>query len=86
MAEIKVHPRVSRRHPEVSDEDVVDAWSRFVRMTSRTGCYDDNYVAVGFDCRGRLLEMVAVRDKEGEWFVFHAMPATSKTLDELGLR
>jgi hypothetical protein len=44
-------------------------------------------VAVGFDGKGRLLEMVAVLGPDGIWLVYHAMTSPSKkTLKELGLK
>lgn len=86
MAGVIVHPRVRNRHPDVEEADVIAAWTRLLCMTRRTGGYDDNYMAVGFDLRGRLLEMVAVCDCDDTWIVFHAMPATEKALKELGLR
>jgi hypothetical protein len=41
--------------------------------------------AVGFDSKGRLLEMVAVFDGK-DYLIYHAMtPPTKKVLAELGL-
>jgi hypothetical protein len=85
MAIVRIHPRVSKRHPEVSGSDVLTAWSNLICRTRRTDAYDDNFIAVGFDPAGRLLEMVAIQTNEDEWLVFHAMPATNKALAELGL-
>ncbi|MDR1185302.1 MAG: hypothetical protein LBK67_10985 [Coriobacteriales bacterium] len=85
MEAIQVHPRVHERHPDVADEDVVTAWNNFICRTRRIDAYDDNFIAVGFDSAGRLLEMVGVQLPGGGWFIFHAMQATTKALAELDL-
>ena len=85
MEPLSVHPRIHTRHPEVCEEDIVTAWSNFICRTRRIDTFDDNFIAVGFDSTGRLLEMAAVQLSDGEWFIFHAMPATPKALKELGL-
>jgi len=85
MNDVVIHPRVIERHPELSEDDVREAWNGYVRMTRREGL-DDCYVAIGFDSSGRAIEMVAVETIEGAWYVYHAMtPPTSKLLRELGL-
>ena len=44
------------------------------------------YIALGFDKKGRLLEMVAIRLDCGDWLVYHAMtPPSRKTFAELGV-
>ncbi|KAB8292755.1 hypothetical protein DSM100685_0766 [Bifidobacterium avesanii] len=80
-----VDPRVSKRHPDVSEHSVHVAWSNVVRFMPREGTDPLRYVAVGYDERGRLLEMVAVLDESDRWHVFHAMKATPKVLHELML-
>ena len=85
MNQVVVHPRVMERHPELSEDDVVAAWNAYVRMTRREG--DESYlVAVGFDVRGRAIEMVAVETIDGDWYVYHALtPPTKEILRELGM-
>jgi hypothetical protein len=85
MEAIRVHPRVHKHHPDIADEDVMTAWDNFICRTRRIDTYDDNFIAVGFDSTGRLLEMVGVRLSSGGWFIFHAMKATPKALSELDL-
>jgi hypothetical protein len=85
METVRVHPRVRVRHPGITDEDVVTAWNNFICRTRRVDTYDENFVAVGFDSTGRLLEMVGVQLSGGGWFIFHAMKATPKALAELDL-
>jgi hypothetical protein len=84
MNEIGVHPRVSRRHPEIRDEDIVAAMRSMIRYKQRKS---GEWLAVGMDARGRLLEMVyAYDEEEGFFFVFHGMtPPSGKVLGELGL-
>ena len=46
----------------------------------------DEYIAVGTDNTGRLIEMVAKRIRNMEFIVYHAMtPPTKKTMRELKL-
>jgi len=85
MGAVTVHPRVHERHPEISDANVVTAWHNFICRTRRVDTFDDNFIAVGFDSTGRLLEMVAIQLPDDGWFVFHAMPATPRALKELNL-
>lgn len=84
MSQIGVHPRVNRRHPDVSDDDVISAMRHTIRYQQRE---TEEWVAVGLDNRNRLIEMVYIYDAEEDFFfVFHAMvPPTGKTLRELGL-
>ena len=85
MGTVVIHPRVMERHPELSEDDVLQAWERYVRISKREGV-DDYYVALGFDMHGRAIEMVAVETIEGNWYVFHAMtPPAKGILRELGL-
>ena len=82
-----VHPRISVRHPEISEGDVIHAWENALRSASRLPDKPDEYIAVGFDSNGRLLEVVAVRGQDGKWLAFHAMtPPSSKTFKELGIK
>lgn len=84
MTRIGVHPRISRRHPEVTDSDVVAAMRGMVKYMQRpTG----EWIAVGLDGRNRLVELVYQYDEDDDFFfVFHGMtPPTGKTLRELGL-
>ena len=85
MGTVVIHPRVMERHPELSEDDVRQAWNEYVRMVRREGD-DSYYVAIGFDAQGCAIEMVAVETIEGNWYVYHAMtPPTKKVLRELGL-
>ena len=86
--EIEVNPRVSLRHPEISDEDVRSAWENALVVIERTtdAFPDVVLVAVGCDARGRMVEMVGTVLENGGVHVFHAMtPPSNKTYRETGL-
>jgi hypothetical protein len=65
--------------------DVIEAFENTLRSRSRD-TWPVQWVGVGTDSRGRLLEYIAVEDEPDGWLVFHAMPATNKVLIEIGLR
>ena len=84
--EVVVHDRVCQRHPELEKSDVREAWSNCIRSARRTQSAFDDYVAVGFDKKGRLLQMIAVLLPDGVWMIYHAFsPPTKKVLKELGM-
>jgi len=80
-----VHPRVTDRHPEITPSDVVEAFERTLRSRARD-THPVQWVGVGTDASGRLVEYLAVEDEPEGWLVFHAMPATKKVMIEVGLR
>lgn len=82
---ITVHPRVSKRHPGVSDDDVVSAWRNAVAIVNRTYAPPDIYAAAGTDTKGRMLEMLGIEMEDGSVLVYHAMKLTAKMARELGL-
>ena len=86
MVKVEVHPRINERHPEIFVKDVRDAWENCLSSGCRKRSAFDDYVLVGTDARGRLLEMVAVQKGNGHWLVYHAMtPPSKRVLKELGL-
>lgn len=84
---IAVLDRVEQRHPDVSKEDAAAAWSSSVaRMPDLRGGNPERYVAVGFDKKGRELEVVAVRKSIDMWVVIHAQtPAKTEIKRRFGL-
>lgn len=84
MSSIGVHPRIARRHPDVTPDDVVAAMRGMLRYKQRSS---GEWLAVGLDGHGRLVELVYQYDSEEDFFfVFHGMtPPSGKTLRELGL-
>lgn len=86
MGTLAIHSRIAERHPELTEGDVVHAWENAIVSAPRLGKDRDEYVSVGFDKSGRMIEMAAVRDPSGTWTVFHAMaPPSKKTFHELGI-
>ena len=82
---VRVHPRVTHRHPEVTVEAVVEAFERTLRSRARD-THPVQWVGVGTTANGQSLEYLAVEDEPDGWLIFHAMPATKKVLIEVGLR
>lgn len=77
----RVHPRVHDRHPEIDDADVICAWDGFAEGVVRD--IGERELRVGFDSKGRELEMVGVL-AGGGWLVYHAMtPPSNKTRAEI---
>jgi len=86
LSDIKIHHRVCKRHPELSEEDILSAWDNALKSGVRDGSAFNVCVVVGIDKKGRLLEMFGVRDVTEAWNIYHAMtPPSKKTLLELGL-
>lgn len=85
--EVRVHPRVSAQHPGIAGADAIAAFESTLRSAPRAGSgFPPQWLGVGFDSHGRLLQYVAVNSGHDEWLIFHAMEATTKVLRELGLR
>lgn len=83
MAATTVHGRIKKRHPELDEEDILAAWDAAIMSMPRLPDRPDEYVVLGFDGKGRLLEIVGVRGEKGEWLIFHATtPPSDKTFRE----
>lgn len=85
MSKILVHDRVNQRHPEISDSDVIAAVRSMIRYRERD---DGHFIGVGFDSKGRFIEMVYLYLEEDDtFFVYHAMtPPSLKSLKELEMQ
>ena len=84
----EVNPRINKRHPELPDSDVLDAWRNAFVIIERRGVPlpDTIFVGIGSDAKGRLIEMVATITVDEKVHIFHAMtPPSAKTLKEVGL-
>jgi len=78
--EIVIHPRISKRHPELQSEDIRVAWENFLLsgMRAKSKRFPEE-VRVGYDKQGREIEMVGTMS-EGSWLIFHAMTPPSKKM------
>lgn len=84
MDEPIIHPRVTERHPELTEDDVRYAWRRshYEALRPESPNFPE-YVWIGFDRRGREVEMVGTLTKRG-WLVYHANTPVSKSVrDEI---
>jgi len=82
---ITFHERIHKKHPDISVDDVQDAWKSRVKCQLRRGEWPPQYVALGFDRKGRALQMVAVYEPLTDGvLVFHAMRVTGNVKKELG--
>ena len=59
---VRVHPRVHQRHSDVDDDDVIAAFEGTLRSRARD-THPIQWVGVGLDRKGRLLEYIAVEDE-----------------------
>lgn len=82
---IEVDARVQRRHPDVAPEDAEHAFAASLASVARTDVDPTQWLGVGPDGNGRLLEYVAIQTGADDWFIFHCMTATKKTMSELRL-
>lgn len=85
-SDVEVHPRVTDRHPDVTADDVVRAWTNALSMRRRNFDPPSHIAAAGVDTKGRIIEMVGVELEGGGVLVYHAMRLTAKMEKELGLR
>ena len=81
-----IHPRIHERHPEIFDEDVESAFNNVFAQAYRSKDGAEEYMAIGSDSNGRLLELVYRIDSDGIAIVYHAFtPPTKKALSEFGI-
>lgn len=86
MDNLIIHPRIHERHPEINDDDVKSAFCNIFAQVYRSKDGAEEYMAIGSDLNGRLLEMVYRLDSQGIAIVYHAFtPPTNKALRELGM-
>ncbi len=76
---------MNEKHQEITDKDVLTAWKNCFRSLPRIAKNPCEYIAVGMDGKGRLIELASTRLLDGSWIIFHALtPPTQKTSRELG--
>jgi hypothetical protein len=68
----------------MTQDEVTGAWKARIKTQYRLDGDREYLVSVGVSPSGRLLEMIAFEDGD-DVVVFHAMKATKKILDELGM-
>lgn len=82
---LQVHDRISQRHPDVTREDVIIAWSNPLAMRHRNFDPPAYVAAAGVDTKGRIIEMVGVELEDGVFLIYHAQKLTKKMAIELEL-
>lgn len=84
---IVVLDRIEERHPEVSKKDAAEAWSAAIAWMPDTKKGEPGrYIGIGFDGKGREIEIVAVRKSVDTWVIIHAQtPAQRDIKQRLGL-
>lgn len=78
MEGLTIHPRVTERHPQLTDEDIRHAWENayFEAIRPESPNYPE-YLWIGDDSSGREIEMVGVPTVDG-WLIYHANTPVSK--------
>ena len=82
---LKVHQRITLRHPDIATHDVETAWHHAVAMRLRTMEPPAHIIAAGADSKGRLIEMIGVQLDNGQVLAYHAQKLTAKMQAELRL-
>lgn len=89
MNEVYADDRIETQHPEqcITKEDAITAWYNTIRSKPRIDKNPNEYLAIGIDGKGRLMELVAIRDDEGDFLIYHAfIPPQDNAKRELGIR
>lgn len=89
MNEVYADDRIETRHPEqrITKDDAVTAWYNAIRSRPRIGKNPNEYIAIGIDGKGRLMELVAIRNGEGDFLIYHAFtPPQENAKRELGVK
>ena len=88
MNKVYVDDRVERKHPElgITKQDAIEAWYSAIKSRPRIEKDPNEYLAIGIDGKGRLIELVAIRDDEGDFLIYHAFtPPQENAKRELGI-
>lgn len=83
--DITILDRVTARHPQFSAGDLRSAWIHAWKYMTRLGTDPPQTMAIGYDPKGRLVEMIAFDAGNGRMIMYHANNAQKKFLRELGL-
>ena len=85
--DVIVHPRIESKHG-ISEEDVMAAWRNALplkrRNVPRNSQGNDEFVTIGFDMKGRSIELIAAPYvSEHFWLIYHGVrPATKGFISE----
>jgi len=84
---IHLHPRVINAERKISEANVKNAFQNTLQKLRRWHQGEPpEWVGVGIDDKGRLLQYVANQDSPNSWFIWHCMAATDDVLIELELK
>lgn len=76
---VTLHRRIFERHPQLSEDDVRTAWNHAFYEAVRTGVPNPpEFLRIGIDGKGRMVEMVGVLLVDGRWLVYHANTPVSR--------
>ncbi|MFC2648067.1 MAG: hypothetical protein ACFNZW_09040 [Coriobacteriaceae bacterium] len=83
---IIVLDRIEERHPNISKADAAAVWASAVASMPGLDKGDSRcYVGIGFDRKGREIEIVAVRKDIDTWVIIHSQtPAQTDIKRKLG--
>lgn len=79
---------VEWRHPDqcISKADAVATWDNAIRSRPRIEKSLREYLAIGIDGKGRVMELVAIHNDEGNFLIYHAfIPPTENAKRGLGM-
>ncbi len=85
---IYVDDRVVTRHPDqkIEKADAIAAWNNAIKSRPRLDKNPIEYLAIGIDGKGRLMELVAIRNDNGDFLIYHAFtPPQNNAKRELGI-
>lgn len=82
MSQVIVSSLIQKEHPKIDQEDVISSFRSMLRYKKREG---DEYLAIGSDRKGRILELVYLYDRKNDFFlIYHSMtPPTKKAFKDL---
>lgn len=87
MNRVYVDDRVVTRHPEqkIEKADAVATWNNAIKSRPRLEKNPAEYLVIGIDGKGRLMELVAIRNDDGDFLIYHAFtPPQPNAKRELG--
>ena len=86
IEDVDIHPRIFERHPELSEDDVRDAWASCFVSAPRLNRDRLEFISIGLDSNFRNVEMISRQQADESWLIYHAQtPPSEKVLKELGL-